>query len=264
MNKGATGGVELDVQNLSVAYGTVPVLRDISADPGTLRSGRLVAVIGPNGSGKSTLLKTLCGLLPYKGSVRLNGRELRAVPRAEMGRAVGMLHQRARVDAAYSVYDIIGLGRIPRQGLLSGFSDSDERAILGAASMMNVERILFRLASRLSGGETQRALIAMLLAQDPEIYLLDEPSSTTDLKHSITVFSLFRRLADSGKLVIAAIHDVNLAARFADSLIAVKEGRIVGVIPSNEIDGSALARLFDVQFESFSSEKGERVWHARI
>jgi iron complex transport system ATP-binding protein len=263
MNEGA-GGIELDVRNLSAAYGTIPVLRDISVDPETLRSGRLVALIGPNGSGKSTLLKALCGLLPYEGSVRLSGKELRDVPRAEMGRVVGMLHQRVSVDASYSVYDIIGLGRLPRQGLLSGFSDADERAILGAAVMMNIERMLFRLASRLSGGETQRALIAMLLAQDPEIYLLDEPSSATDLKHSIAVFSLFRGLADSGKLVIAAIHDVNLAARFADSLIAVKEGRIMGVIPSNEVDGSALARLFGIQFESFSSERGERVWHARI
>ena len=253
----------MSFSNLSVSYGSREVLKDISSGPDVLSQGRLVALIGPNGSGKSTLLRTLCGLLRYDGSVTLYGRELGTYRRRELGRIVGMLPQRPSADIAYTVHDLIGLGRIPHGGILSGRSDDDEAAVLSAASTMGVEPLLFRQASKLSGGEMRRALAAMLLAQDPAVFLLDEPSSASDIRHAVRMFSIMKDLSSSGKLVVCAVHDVNLAARFADFIIVIKEGMIFDIIPGGSLDEGILSRLYDISFELFTSGGGDRAWHAR-
>ncbi|MDR3354301.1 MAG: ABC transporter ATP-binding protein [Synergistaceae bacterium] len=238
------------------------MLKDMSSGPEGLSQGRLVALIGPNGSGKTTLLRTLCGLLRYDGSVTLYGRELGTYRRRELGRIVGMLPQTSGADIAYSVHDLIGLGRIPHGGLVSGRSEDDEAAVLNAARVMGVEPLLFRQASKLSGGEMRRVLMAMLLAQDPAVFLLDEPSSASDIKHAVRMFSIMKDLSSSGKLVVSAVHDINLAARFADALVVIKEGRILDIVPGGGLDEDILSRLYDVSFELFMSSGGEKAWHA--
>jgi iron complex transport system ATP-binding protein len=251
------------IRNLSVSYGGDTVLRDISSGGDDFSPGRLIILIGPNGSGKSTLLRTLCGLLRYEGSVTLGGRELRTYRRKELGQIVGMLPQHTAADISYSVHDLIGLGRIPHGGLLSSRSEADEEVILEAAGAMGVERLLFRQASKLSGGEMRRVLMAMLLAQDPAVFLLDEPSSASDIKHAALMFSMMKDLSSAGKLVISAVHDINLAARFADVLVVIKEGRIMDIVQGRDLDEEILGRLYDVPFELFTSSGGERAWHAR-
>jgi iron complex transport system ATP-binding protein len=253
----------ISFRGLSVSYGRESALKDISSEPNSLGPRCLVALIGPNGSGKSTLLRTLCGLLPYSGSVSLCGSELRTYSRARLGRIVGMLPQRASTAAEYSVQDLIGLGRIPHGGLLSGHSKGDELSILDAARTMGVGHLLFRRASRLSGGEMQRVLMAMLLAQDPAIFLLDEPSSASDIRHAAKTFRVMKALAESGRLVVSAVHDINLAARFADVIVAIKDGRIIRTLQAKDLDEELMSELYDVPFELFTSKGGERAWHAR-
>jgi iron complex transport system ATP-binding protein len=150
---------------------------------------------------------------------------------------------------------------LPYRGLAA--NPQDNRRVLEAAADANLEHLLFREVTRLSDGETQRVLLATVLAQDPPVMLLDEPSSALDPHQTTRVFSLLRRLAQSGKTVVAAVHDVNLAAAFADACFAMKEGKIVFDAPIKKLDESVLERIYDTPFESYVSNKGETVWHAR-
>lgn len=249
----------LKFENLSVAYGSHTVVGGISGEIG---AGRFVALIGPNGSGKSTLIKALGGLLPYRGSVALNGREVSRTSRRELGRAVGMLPQKLQLEASLTVYDLIALGRLPFEGLFSKRTAADEERIFEAADLLQLNDLLFAGASEISGGEAQRALLAMLLAQDPDLFLLDEPSSAMDVRHAITVFSLFKKMASKGKIVLAAVHDVNLALRFADEVVALKDGKILGRCPAGEVEDGLLESLYEVGFECYLSKGGDTAWHA--
>lgn len=247
-------------EEVAVSYGAKQVLCGVS---GRIEAGRFAALIGPNGSGKSTLLRALAGLIPYEGSIRLDGREIRGIPRRELGRRIGMLSQQARAETALTVYDLIALGRLPYEGLLRRRAPEEEAIVLEAAAQMQLGELLFRNASRISGGEAQRSFLAMLLAQDPQVFLLDEPSSATDVKHAVATFSLFGRMAaERGRAVAAAVHDINLALRFASDVIALKEGSLLWAGPVKGMDETLLEPLYDIAFERFSSKGGAAVWHA--
>lgn len=253
--------VGLSFQNLTVAYGAHTVLNGISS---SIEPGKFVALIGPNGSGKSTLIRALCGLVAYRGSILLEGVEVRVATRRALGRAVGLLPQGAAPDSDLTVYDLISLGHLPHEGLLTARrADERERDVLDAANRMQLDDLLFKNVSRISGGEAQRSMIAMLLVQNPAVYLLDEPSSATDVKHSVAIFSLFRRMAaEQGCVVVAAVHDVNLALRFAGEVVALKGGDIRMAGPAALVDGDLLESLYDIRFEKFASPDGTFAWHA--
>lgn len=260
MKQMKSGPQGLTFENLTVSYGDRAVLKEISGSAGP---GRLVALIGPNGSGKSTLLRALGGLLPYAGSISLGGREIRNTPRAELGRDIGILPQRTALDTSLAVYDLIALGRLPHERLFTPHTSESEKSVLNAARLMGLEDLLFKSASRISGGEAQRSLLAMLLVQDPYVFLLDEPSSATDAKHSLAIFSLFREISrKSERIVLAAVHDINLAVRFADDIWALKDGRLLAARSAAGVDGCLLGSLFDIRFEKFASPEGTHVWHA--
>ena len=245
---------------LFAGYGSIPVLHELR---GMIRPGTFTALIGPNGSGKSTLLRVLSHLLPYKGSLKLDGRELSHIPRRELGRLVGVVPQQVRMAAPFSVYEAIALGRLPHQGLMTRPSTEDDRLILDAASHTDLEQLLFRIVTRLSGGETQRVLLATVLAQDPLIFLLDEPSSALDPYQTVKVFSLLKRMVGKGKTVVAAVHDVNLAVAFADVFLGMKDGRILFDASVQEMSEVVLEELYETPFESYTSESGGKVWHPR-
>lgn len=251
----------LKFENLSVSYGSHTVVRGVSGEIG---AGSFVALVGPNGSGKSTLIRALGGLLPYRGSVTLNGREVASIPRRELGRMVGILPQRLNIEASFTVYDLIALGRLPFEGLISRRTPADEEKILNSARLLELGNLLFAGAAEISGGEAQRALLAMLLTQDPGLFLLDEPSSAMDVRHSAAVFSLLKRLTTEGRIVLAAVHDVNMALRFADEVIALKNGKILGRVPARDVGNELLEPLYDIDFERYASKGGDTVWHANV
>ena len=252
--------MEIYFSKLDVGYGDGLVLSGLG---GTARPGTLTALIGSNGSGKSTLLRAFAGILPYRGSLALGGRELCGIPSRELGRLVGVVPQQTKMTAQFTVYEAVGLGRLPYQGLSGKSSETDERMIMEAMARTELDHLLLRDVSRLSGGEAQRVCVATVLAQDPPVMLMDEPSSALDHRQTSKVFHLLRELADAGKTVMVSMHDVNLAAGFADFFFAMKNGKILFDAPVGELDGHVLERIYDIPFELYKSEKGEEAWHTK-
>ncbi|MEG1800153.1 MAG: ABC transporter ATP-binding protein, partial [Synergistaceae bacterium] len=181
--------------NLTCGYGKKPVLNNIS---GQIEEGKLTSLIGPNGSGKSTFIRAIAGFGHYAGNLKIRGREANSIKRRDFGKIIGIVPQQTDIASSFSVYEIIELGRLPYRDLVSGTSAEDEKIIVGAAERTGISNLLCRCASELSGGEKQRVLFSMVLAQNPDIFLLDEPTSALDPNQSVRIFSILRELADAG------------------------------------------------------------------
>lgn len=247
----------LTFSGLSSGYGKRPILSDIS---GQILSGRVTALVGPNGSGKSTLLRVLGGLLPYRGSAALFGKELKRYPRRALGRLLGIVAQGPTAKAAFTVRDVIAFGRLPWQSLLGRPSPKDIELIDAAAERLGLTAMASRKITELSGGERQRAFLAMVLAQDTPILLLDEPTSAMDPRQAMSAFALMRELSAAGRAVVVAAHDLNAALTCSDNFLALKGGRLVAQGLSHEVDAHVLRELYDTPFSAYFSEKGERIW----
>jgi iron complex transport system ATP-binding protein len=196
----------------------------------------------------------------------MDGRELSGMSRRQVARVVGLVPQQTKMTAQITVYDAVALGRLPHQDLTGKLLQEDEKLIQDAVTRTELDGLLLREVSQLSGGEAQRVAVAMVLAQAPSVFLLDEPSSALDPRHTVKVFSLLRSLvgsSQSGKIVVAAVHDVNLAVRFADFFLAMKNGKILSGAPVGALDENILEALYDVPFESYVSSKGEKAWHTK-
>lgn len=211
----------LRVEGLCLGYGAREVVRGLSLH---LARGELLAVAGPNGSGKSTLLRGLLRLLPLRGgSVELLGRPLSSYRRRELARAVGWVPQGELPALGFTVRGLVEVGRYCRGGLALGAED--RRAVDEALGLADLAALADRRLDELSGGERQRAAIAMALAQEPQVLLLDEPTSHLDLRHEWEVACVLRRLCAEGRSVLLVTHDLNLACRLCDRLLLVKDGR---------------------------------------
>ncbi|MDD4159662.1 MAG: ABC transporter ATP-binding protein [Synergistaceae bacterium] len=243
---------------LCAGYGTKTIIDNIS---GNIESGRITALIGPNGGGKSTLLRALGGLVDYSGSLELGTREVKNISRRDFGRTVGFLPQTINVKTAFSVYEIISLGRLPFRGILEPMNNYDDKIVLESADLAEVGDLLFRTATELSGGERQRVLLAMILAQQPKLFLLDEPTSALDPNHARCIFSLLRRLVSEGRSVVAAAHDLNSAISFCDDFIALKAGEVIASGPVSMLDGKILHELYGTKFQCYRSKEGNTAWH---
>jgi iron complex transport system ATP-binding protein len=207
-------------------YDGQPVLAGVSLE---IRAGERVAILGPNGVGKTTLLKLLSGArIPTRGSILLDGRELHTVPRQELARQIAVVAQDLAIPFAFSAREIVELGRMPHLGLLRGFRADDRRAVEHAMHLTDTTELGGRIINELSGGERQRVIIAMALAQEPEILLLDEPTHLLDITRQADVLDLITELNCSrGLTVVAAIHDLNLAGRYFNRLIILHRGKVL-------------------------------------
>jgi iron complex transport system ATP-binding protein len=189
--------------------------------------GALYAVLGPNGSGKSTLMRALLGLIRLEsGTVRVGGRETRNWTRRELARVVGAVPQAEHLAFPMSVRDFVGMGRYPHLGPLRTEGEVDREAIRAALARCDVSDLVARDVTTLSGGELQRVRIARALAQEPSALVLDEPTASLDVRHEMSIFQLLRASADGGMTVLLITHHINLAARFADRLLLLNEGRV--------------------------------------
>lgn len=219
----------------------VPALEEVSLE---IERGELLALVGPNGSGKSTLLKLISGVLrAERGAVHLDLQEIENLSPGEVARKLAALEQERHVGFDFTVREIVEWGRHPHRGRLDPWRERDERAVGRALRLMGLEAFAGRLISELSGGERQRVFLAMALAQEPEVLLLDEPTAHLDLKYQLEILGLVRRLVDEdGLTVIAALHDLNWAARYADRAAVLSQGRLVACGPPHEVFTPELVR----------------------
>mgnify|MGYP006376364901 CR=1 FL=1 len=218
----------LSAQNLTVSYGDLPILHGLEY---AVEPGRISAIIGANGCGKSTLLRALARVVsPAGGSVLLDGEELHSRPAKAVARVIGLLPQSPLVPEGVSVRDLVRRGRHPHLSLMRRWSAADGAAVREALLLTGMEELTDRPVDELSGGQRQRAWIAMALAQDPQILLLDEPTTYLDIAHQVEVLDLLTDINRArGTTVVMVLHDLNLAARYAERLVAVVEGRIHSV-----------------------------------
>ncbi|MFE2757320.1 ABC transporter ATP-binding protein [Actinosynnema sp. NPDC059335] len=226
--------VRLRAQSLSVGYGERLVVSSLDLD---VLSGSVTAVIGPNGCGKSTLLRALGRLLPARsGAVLLDGKRIDRTPTREVAKALAMLPQSPQAPEGLTVAELVARGRHPHQAWYRQWSPEDEAAVASALELTGMAGLADRTVDELSGGQRQRAWISMALAQGTDLLLLDEPTTYLDLAHQIDVLDLVHRLhRDHGRTVVMVLHDLNLAARYADRLVAMKDGRIVVAGPPAEV-----------------------------
>ena len=214
----------IQTENLTFAYKDKPVLDGVSL---SIESGEMVGILGPNGSGKTTLLKIFSAVLRGRGEVKVNGRSIETYGKRELSRLFAMVPQESQILFPYTVAEIVLMGRASYHSPLA--LDGKKDLEVARASMELTDSLSFsnRYLHELSGGEKQRVIIARALAQEPEILLLDEPSAFLDLKHVVQVFELMRRLNREHNLtIVAALHDLNLAALFFSRLVILREGRV--------------------------------------
>lgn len=248
------------LKNLSAGYSNFPVLKNLSL---TLQENSFISLIGPNGSGKTTLLKVLAGLLDYSGSVKLHDKELRKISRKNFARSVGfvMSAKNFHPSSDFTVKEIIAMGRLPFMSLFSRLTPHDNEIIYSSADTLKISCILDRKILSLSDGQKQLTLLACVLAQKTKIILLDEPTSSLDPDKSAMVFSLLRKLADNGKLIIAAVHDINSAMPFSHGYLALKDGVLIS--HGHKLNHEVLEKLYGTEFYAYYDEKGnESMWRA--
>ncbi|MFY2823530.1 ABC transporter ATP-binding protein [Ruegeria sp. MALMAid1280] len=215
----------LMAKDLFVSFGKTPVLKELFV---TIPDGQLTVIVGPNACGKSTLLRSLARLQSvHKGQVILDGKAIHAQNSRSVARRLAILPQMPTAPEGLSVRDLVTRGRTPHQSALRQWSKADAHAVDQALELTGMTHNASRPLNALSGGQRQRAWIAMALAQETDILLLDEPTTYLDLPHQIELLTLVQRLnRETGHTVAMVLHDINLASRFADHIIALKDGRV--------------------------------------
>ena len=222
----------MSINNLSFSYAGVPILNNVEF---TVGLGELVAIVGPNGSGKSTLLKCINRILkPKQNSVLINGVDSSRLSVKELSMMMGYVPQTSVSAFPFTVFDVVMMGRKPYIHWSIGERDSEIVALM--LDFLGIGHLALRHFSELSGGEQQKVIIARALAQQPEILLLDEPTSSLDIRHQLEILCILRGLAQSGgRSVVVTLHDLNLASRFSDRIIMLKKGCVFAIGRPEEV-----------------------------
>lgn len=224
----------LSASGLTLSYGDNQVVHDLDL---VIPEGKITSIVGSNGCGKSTLLRGLARLMkPKAGQVILNGKSISTLPSKEVARVLGLLPQSPLSPEGITVWDLVGRGRHPHQGTFARWSEADSRAVSQALAVTSITDLAGRHVDELSGGQRQRVWIAMVLAQETGILLLDEPTTFLDVAHQVDVLELLADLnKDRGSTIVMVLHDLNMAARYSDQLVAMKDGAIYQVGSPEEV-----------------------------
>lgn len=235
------GHPTLSAENLTLGYGSKIICEALDV---TIPTGQLTVIVGPNGCGKSTLLKSLCRLLnPKQGNVILNGDQIQRMPSKEVAKLLGFLPQSSPTPERVTIEELVSRGRYAHQELFSQWSIEDEQAVKQAMQVTRIEEFAEHTVDALSGGQRQRVWIAMLLAQQTPILMLDEPTTYLDISHQLELLELFKKLKQQlGHTVVAVLHDLNQACRYADNLIVLRCGEIVAQGPPDEVMTESLVK----------------------
>ncbi|MBT2758499.1 ABC transporter ATP-binding protein [Mesobacillus foraminis] len=245
----------VDVKNVSKGYGNKNVISEVSVK---IAKGKITSFIGPNGAGKSTLLSMISRLIAKDaGEIYIDGMDLTRCKNNDLAKKISILKQSNHINIRLTVKELVSFGRFPySQGRLT---KEDRKFINEAIRYMELEEIQDKFLDQLSGGQRQRAYIAMVIAQDTEYVLLDEPLNNLDMKHSVQIMKVLRKLADElGKTVIIVIHDINFASCYSDYIVALKDGRVIKEGTTDEIiTPSVLNEVYEMDFkiEEINREK---------
>ena len=234
----------LTAQSVTLGYGDRTIVDSLDL---ALPPGRVTAIVGANACGKSTLLKAMARLLtPSAGQVLLDGKSIHRLPTKQVARVLGLLPQSPIAPDGIAVSDLVSRGRHPHQGALSRWTSTDDAAVARALEATDVTHLADRPVDELSGGQRQRVWIAMALAQETDVLLLDEPTTFLDISHQIDVLDLLTDLnRDRGTTVAMVLHDLNLAARYADHLVAMAQGEVIAAgDPSDVLTEETVRRVF--------------------
>lgn len=202
-----------------------------------IEKGKITAILGPNGSGKSTLLSIFAGLnKPTSGEVIINGKSIRSLKQKELAREIATVHQQNTVPSDITVKELVAYGRIPHKKYFQGNTESDDKIIEWAIKRTGLEKLKDKAVMGMSGGERQRAFIAMALAQKSEILFLDEPTTYLDIYHQVEILELVKELNKESKLtVVMVLHDINQAIKYSDNVIVMKSGQAIASGKANEV-----------------------------
>jgi len=238
----------LSIEGLRLSYGKRTVIDNLHLEIG---AGRITALIGPNGCGKSTLLKTIARvLIPQQGQIRLKGEDIHRQNSRILSQQLALLPQSPITPEGVSIRQLVGYGRAPWCGRWGRLSRQDEQIVTDALDQVGLAELADQPATALSGGQRQRAWIAMILAQQTELVLLDEPTTWLDINHQIELLQMMRRLNDCGKSIVVVLHDLNQACRYCDELVVLQHGQLQSQgTPADVFTPELVNSVFDVQAE---------------
>ncbi|MGW6918956.1 ABC transporter ATP-binding protein [Kitasatospora sp. NPDC054939] len=242
-----TGTTErLLAEKVTLRYGDRAIATDLSV---AVPDGSFTVVVGPNACGKSTLLRAFARLLkPSSGRVLLDGEQIGSLPAKELARRLGLLPQSSTAPDSITVADLVARGRYPHQGLFRQWTRTDDEIVAASMAATNVDSLATRFVDELSGGQRQRVWLAMAIAQQTPLLLLDEPTTFLDIAHQVEVLDLCARLQrEQGRTLVAVLHDLNQAARYATHLIVMRDGAVVAEgSPSEIVTAELVERVFDL------------------
>ncbi|MEM1134165.1 MAG: ABC transporter ATP-binding protein [Pseudomonadota bacterium] len=245
--------VTIAAENVSVRLNRRLVVHEVSA---TLQSASLIGILGPNGAGKSTFVRALLGLVSSDGNVQIDDRPVERMKREEIARKIAYLPQGQSLHWPLSVERLVALGRLPHLAPYSRLTASDQAAIQQAMEMAEITAFAGRVATELSGGERSRVLLARALAVDAPVLVADEPLANLDPAHQLHGMEILKNLADQGRMVIAVMHDLELAARFCDRLLVLDKGRLVADgSPDPVLTSDLLAQVYKIVTGADKSER---------
>lgn len=236
--------IELSAQNLSAGYDGKTIVSDVNI---TIPQNKISVILGANGCGKSTLLKTFAKLLkPEQGSILLDGKSIFSMPSKQMAQTLGLLPQSPVVPEGIKVTDLVARGRFPYRKLLGGLQKEDFAAVEEALEMMGITELADRCVDELSGGQRQRVWIALALAQQTDILLLDEPTTYLDIAYQVEILDLLMELNKKrGTTILMVLHDINLSARYADHIFAMSKGKLIAQgSPSEVISRELMKQIY--------------------
>lgn len=236
----------LRAEDVTIQYDNRVISRNLSIE---IPDHSFTVIIGPNACGKSTLLRTLSNLLkPSAGHVLLDGKKITKYKSKEVAKRLGLLPQASTAPDGITVANLVAHGRYPYQNLIQQWTEADEEAVLKAMELTNTSDLANRYVDELSGGQRQRVWIAMLLAQQTPLLLLDEPTTYLDIAHQIELLELFKDLNEQGNTLVAVLHDLNHAARYATHLIAMRAGEVIAQgNPSDIVTEELIEKVFGLQ-----------------
>ena len=248
----------LELKNVSAGYDGVDVLKDISI---TLKDGENLCILGPNGCGKTTLIKAIAGLIPIKGEIFIDGKDIGKMKRREIASKIAVMSQLSSIFFSYTVYETVLLGRyLHMKGIFKGPTNYDKSCVEKSLKAVGLFNLKDKQINTLSGGQLQRVFLARTLAQEPSIILLDEPTNHLDLKYQAELIDYLKEWSkEDGHSIIGVLHDINLAMRLGDNFLVLEEGKIMSCGSANKaVTNNILNRVFGMDVVGFMLDSLKR------